>query len=634
MDLRRSGVASKGRMTRGRLGARVMGPVLLVAFGILLGRPAGADAPGPAGKADAGRGSPGPPGHGEIAEDSPRASLIAFLELCAKERYGEAARYLDLPASRRPEGPTLARQLEAVLDQLPSFDPERVSALPQGSEGDGLPPLTDEVAAVPGQTGLLEPVRMVRRTVDGLPRWVFGQATVNRIDDWYDAIEESWVRRHLPESLLRRGPRRLAWWQWLALPLLCLIAWPIGRALGGLTRASIRRLLDGANTPWALALRDIRGPVTLGWSLVIVWVELALVDLRAPAERFAGQCLRAGALVSFFWTLLSFVNLMRGVLQESTWIQHRPAVRGFLPLGMRIAQVALVAIAGITALSALGVPVASLIAGLGIGGLAVALAAQKTVENLFGSLSISVDQPFQAGDFVKIEDTVGTVESIGLRSTSVRTLDRTLVTYPNGKLADLRLENYAARDRFRLACTISLTYSTAATQMRQVLAGLEEVLRAHPKNWPDAVVVRFKELAAASLDIEVMAWFKTADWGEFQLVRQEVLLGFMEVVERAGASFAFPTQTVHVVNEATGPERRTDGDRGSVRPRALLIRDDERPQAPRPDHLATGSVCARGSAGAASALSLGAAGNHSVKAVPLPGPVSSEIWPPWRCTSA
>jgi MscS family membrane protein len=540
------------------MGARGVGLVLLVGFMALPGRPAvAADAPGAADTPDAGTTPPR-----EIAEDSPRASLVDFLELCAKERYGEAARYLDLPASRRTEGPKLARQLEAVLDHLSAFDPEHASALPQGNENDGLSPLTDEVAAVPGQTGLPEAVRMVRRTVDGQPRWMFGQATVNRIDDWYGGIRESWVRRYLPESLLRRGPRRLAWWQWLSLPLLCLIAWPIGRALGGLTREIMRRLLDGTNTPWAVALRGLRGPVTLGWSLVIVWAELALVDLHAPAERFAGQCLRAGVLVTFFWTLLRFVNLMRGVVQESTWIQHRPAVRGFLPLGMRIAQVALVVIAAITALSELGFSVTSLIAGLGIGGLAVALAAQKTVENLFGSLSIGVDQPFRVGDFVKIEDTTGTVESIGLRSTRVRTLDRTLVTYPNGKLADLRIENFAVRDRHRLSCTLGLVYGTTSVQLREVLAGCEARLRAQPKLWPEGVTVRLKALAATSLDIEIGAWFETTDGNEFLRIREEVLLGFMDVVERAGTSFAFPTQTVHVVSESPDPEYRADGGRG------------------------------------------------------------------------
>jgi MscS family membrane protein len=114
----------------------------------------------------------------------------------------------------------------------------------------------------------------------------------------------------------------------------------------------------------------------------------------------------------------------------------------------------------------------------------------------------------------------------------------------------MRVESYTARDRMRLACTLGLVYDTSASQMRDVLEGLERVLRDHPKIWPDTVVVRFKEFAASSLDIEVMAWFLTRDYGEFQEFRQEVLLGFMDVVERAGTSFAFPTHTVHVASQS------------------------------------------------------------------------------------
>jgi len=185
--------------------------------------------------------------------------------------------------------------------------------------------------------------------------------------------------------------------------------------------------------------------------------------------------------------------------------------------------------------------------------------AQKTVENLFGSISLAVDQPFLVGDFVKVEDFVGTVEDIGLRSTRFRTLDRTLVSIPNGKLADQRLESFAARDRMRLATTIGVEYRTTRAQMGEVLEGFERVLRGHPKIWPDSIVVKFKEFGPSSLDIEIMAWFQVPTWADFQLCRQEVLLGFMKVVEDAGTAFAFPTRTVHVVNAPDPPGDRATG---------------------------------------------------------------------------
>jgi MscS family membrane protein len=110
----------------------------------------------------------------------------------------------------------------------------------------------------------------------------------------------------------------------------------------------------------------------------------------------------------------------------------------------------------------------------------------------------------------------------------------------------MRLESFAVRDRIRLALNVGLVYDTTSAQMRQVLAGIERLLRTHPKIWPDSIVVRFSALAASSLDIEVMAWFRTADWGEFQLIRQDLLLGFMQIVEQAGTAFAFPTRTIQL----------------------------------------------------------------------------------------
>jgi MscS family membrane protein len=219
-----------------------------------------------------------------------------------------------------------------------------------------------------------------------------------------------------------------------------------------------------------------------------------------------------------------------------------------LSIGGRFAKVAVVVIAGIVALAQLGVSVGSLIAGLGIGGLAVALAAQKTLENLFGTLSIGVDQPMREGDVVKLYGVVGTVETIGLRSTRLRTLDRTIITIPNGELANQRIESLTVRDRLRLATTIGLVYATTSQQMRAILGELEAILRRHPKIWPRDIVVRFKELAASSLDIEIMAWFQTTDFAEFQGIRQDVLLDFMAAIERNGSAIAFPTRTIHVAS--------------------------------------------------------------------------------------
>jgi MscS family membrane protein len=272
--------------------------------------------------------------------------------------------------------------------------------------------------------------------------------------------------------------------------------------------------------------------------------------LYAPVAALAERLLGTLVLAAVLWPLWRGSWIVGETLRGTSWARGNSAAQSLLSIGVRLARAAILVLGGVALLARLGYPVSGFLAGLGLGGLAFALAAQKTVENLFGSLSLAVDSPFSVGDFVRIDDLVGTVEAIGLRSTRIRTLDRTLVTIANGRLAEMRLESFSARDRMRLACTVGLVYETSATQMRRVLQGLEDALRAHPLIWPDAVVVRFKEFGSSSLDIEIMAWFQTASWAEFQAIRQEVLLRFIEVVEGAGSSFAFPTRTVHLVNDA------------------------------------------------------------------------------------
>ncbi|MGH9422371.1 MAG: mechanosensitive ion channel family protein, partial [Thermoanaerobaculia bacterium] len=312
--------------------------------------------------------------------------------------------------------------------------------------------------------------------------------------------------------------------RWLMPPVALVVAALAGWAASRLLRNA---LLGAAKHSTALwddeVVNRLLDPLTVALTIAAVLTLLPFLRLDGGVATDVRRVARVVLLTDFFWAVWRIVDVTRVLALRSPWAVRVPASRALVPLGARAAKVLLLAIAIIAALSVFGYPVASLVAGLGIGGLALALAAQKTVENLFGAFSIGVDQPFREGDFVKIEEFVGTVEAIGLRSTRFRTLDRTIITIPNGKLADMRLESFSERDRLRLATVIGLVYETTAAQLRTALAGFEAALRAHPKIWPGAVVVRFREFAASSLNIEVMAWFQTNDWGEFQAIRQEIL---------------------------------------------------------------------------------------------------------------
>jgi MscS family membrane protein len=355
-----------------------------------------------------------------------------------------------------------------------------------------------------------------------------------------------WLIESLPESLRAIGPRGLAWWQWLALPVVLVVAWTTGAVLARFTRSLLVIVVRRTKVSWDdEVVSSLGGPLVLAWGVLASRALLSLLMLPDRAEAWAGKALRTVMFMAFFWLVLRLVTFAGQLMTTSTWALSRPASRSLVPLAARILQVGVLAMAVVAVLADLGYPVASLVAGLGIGGLALALAGQKTVENLFGAFSLGVDQPFRVGDFINVEGLVmGTVEVIGLRSTRIRTPDRTMITMPNGKLADMRIETFASRDRIRFATTLGLSRLSRAGQVRQVLAEVEKLLSEHPKLFPGSVTVRLKDITPSSLDVEVQAYFGLTDFGEFQTIRQELLLAFMEVVEKAGTGFALPTRAM------------------------------------------------------------------------------------------
>ena len=204
----------------------------------------------------------------------------------------------------------------------------------------------------------------------------------------------------------------------------------------------------------------------------------------------------------------------------------------------------------------IGVPVAALAAGLGVGGLAFALASQSTLENLVAGLTIYGDRPIRIGDFCTIGSATGTVESIGLRSTRLRTLERTLITIPNAEVAKHTLENFAARDRMLLETVLSLRYETTPDQLRYVLGKLRELFYAHPKVIDDGMRVRFVGFGASSLDIEIYVYVQATAKPAYLEICEDLNLRIMNIINEAGAAFAFPSQTAYLTRDtAADPER-------------------------------------------------------------------------------
>jgi MscS family membrane protein len=486
------------------------------------------------------------------AADSPRASARAFLDLTRRGDDHAAARYLQLPAGEEGRGPELAARLRAVLERHLDIDLDALSPVSQGSGDDGLPQGVDTVGKVPDGRGGEAPVFLVRARDATGSYWAFSRQTVSRIDGWYDALPDRWVRSWMPERLQREGPGDLMWWQWLALPALLFVALALGRLLGAFTAAVLHRVVRRTATAWDEKLLERTSPaLTLLWGVAAAALLQPWLALLPGADRAVRSVLGGIATLAVFWALWRSVDVWASFAMERAWARDSPSARSLLSVTRNLVKV-LVAVGGVVAtLGALGYPVATVLAGLGIGGLALAFGAQKTIENLFGSVSLAADQPFRVGDFVKVGEFSGHVERIGMRSTRIRTLDRTLVTIPNGQLADMRVEDFASRDRIRFTATVGLVYGTTEAQARRVVTGIEALLRANPRVAPDPVA-KLLGLGPSSIDVEVLCWFATSDFNEFRDLRQEAVLGIMRVVAEAGTSLAYPTQTVHL---AAAPAR-------------------------------------------------------------------------------
>lgn len=352
----------------------------------------------------------------------------------------------------------------------------------------------------------------------------------------------------MPESLLELGPWGLAYWQWLGIAIALAIAFIVGRLASRFVLWLGSRVVSRTeSTVDDEALKRLNRPVRFLGKVLAARALLPFLELPLDAEHTTKDVLLAALGIGATWCAVSLIEVVISRLALAEWAKARPASRALLSLAGRTLKVLLVIIATISFLGSFGLPVGSLIAGVGIGGIALAFGAQKTVENLFGAFALGIDQPLREGDFVRLDnETLGTVESVGLRSTRIRTLDRTIVSMPNGRLADSRIETFGERDRVRLHTMLNLVYSSTSAQILQVVTNVERALRDHPDTFKDEIVVSFRALGASSLDIEVMAWYAGTDFSKFRDWRQQMLLAFVGVVEAAGTSFAFPTQTLHI----------------------------------------------------------------------------------------
>jgi MscS family membrane protein len=330
-------------------------------------------------------------------------------------------------------------------------------------------------------------------------------------------------------------------WKWIALLLLVAAFAPFIGLAFRLSRVAEER------GPFLRALAQVSLPLLLLVATpAVAWLALAQVNLVGSAGSAVEIVSTAVMFLAFAWLAWRLAPVVAEAIIASPHVARESVDAHLIRLTARLLGI----LGALTLLSIgadrLGIPVYGIVAGLGVGGLAVALAAQPTLENLIAGLNLFADRPLRVGDRCKLGDTLGTVEAIGIRSTRVRTRDRTVTTIPNGALAKMSIANQSRRDRMLVDTKIGLRYETTPDRLRAILAALHALLSGHPRVVRDSVQVRFVAFGASSLDVLIRAYVDTTSGTEFRAIQEELLLGVMDVVEKGGSAFAFPSQTLYL----------------------------------------------------------------------------------------
>lgn len=364
-----------------------------------------------------------------------------------------------------------------------------------------------------------------------------------------------WLRAHLPESLKQRA-FLLEYWQWIGLVLLCFFGVLLDFLVVTLLVLVIQHLLarQGMDAERDLARKGVR-PFGLLAMAAFWWLGLGWLGLHADALKIVGTGVKAVALVAGVWGSYRLVDVVCNALERKAERSVSKFDDLLVPLVRKTLKVLVFVIGFVVVANIFDFDVSSVLAGLGLGGLAFALAAQDTVKNVFGSLTVVLDRPFEVGDWVKIDDVEGSVEEVGFRSTRVRTFYSSLISLPNARLLTATVDNMGRRQYRRFTTTLGVTYDTPPDKLEALCEGIRELIRQHPYTRKDYFQVWVSGLSDCSIDILLYLFWECPDWTGELRSRQQFILDVLRLCKRLGAEIAFPTQTLHMTPAGDAVDR-------------------------------------------------------------------------------
>ncbi|MCA9730957.1 mechanosensitive ion channel family protein [candidate division KSB1 bacterium] len=380
-------------------------------------------------------------------------------------------------------------------------------------------------------------------------QWLFTPQSIQAIPEFYSSTFSTVVEKMLQDlpGWLQASFAGFALWQLLGLFLILLIGFLLRKIVEFFLEKFASRLQKHTKMSWdELIIQSAAKPIGL---LVLATFYLSAytnLQLGVTLNQYIRIILIVLVYSSVIWMIYRLIDVLETYLTRITSRTESKLDDQLVPLIRKSLKVFVVIMGAIFILQNLEVDVASLLAGLGIGGLAVALAARDTLANFFGSITIFIDKPFQVGDWVITGDIEGTVEEVGFRSTRIRTFYNSLVSVPNAKIADSAVDNMGMREFRRLKAYLGLTYSTTAEQMQAFVEGIRTIVQANPHTRKDYYEIHFNSFGDYSLNVLVYVFFKVPSWSDELRERHNLLLEILRLAEKIGVEFAFPTQTLHL----------------------------------------------------------------------------------------
>jgi MscS family membrane protein len=491
---------------------------------------------------------------------TPQSSILNFLQACRAGDFRKASHYLDLrdhkAEDRLKDGSALAQQLLEVLDRDSQFDLADLSNDPAGDPNAPQPGINQLGSFVVDKTKIVLQLARID-TRSGSHIWVVSSESLKNIPALATQATETPIEKLLPAPLVTITFLDTPLWQWI---LYALIIAALVVASGVLSRFVLtgvgfvlRKLSSSLDSR---SVQRLVGPLRLLLSLSVFRAAMGVIGGSALLRLYFGRGMTFLLFAGTAWLAAAIVDGVADRLRGRLSSGERAISYSIFPLVRRILNISLFVFAILATLASWGYNTTALLAGLGVGGLAVALAAQKTLENLFGGVSVITDRPVLVGDTCRFGNQTGVVEEIGLRSTRIRTGERSLLAVPNAQFSAMVLENLSARDRFLFHQLIHLRWDASATQIRAVMDGIAKLLDAHPKVDPGTLPVRFVAFGDYSHHLEVIAYVKTMVEEEFLAIQTELLVSILSVIESAGTALAVPlSETINIdaPKAPTGP---------------------------------------------------------------------------------